>query len=385
METLILFSIYMICIISFSYYFYKKKLQLDLVIYTSILVLLISSFLFLSFYVESIFIKVGLFVANLAVVSFVFITIKDQITGILSLLKLNNISSFSEIQLQIEKSLSEISNIADKNGKLSSQVSDAKTLLSDLTNEQTDFLREQTTSLSQTASTIEQLGVTSDQTTEKAMLVVSTADKSIDISKRGFEAFERSVNNMASIRKKVERVAIKILELSAHTQKIGTIINTVNELAEFTNLLALNAAIEASKAGEFGKGFSVVASEIRRLSVQSQSAVAEIAEIIEEIQSATNSTVMATEEGTKEVDVGVNLINKAGSMMKESLGTLEENLNAARQILAANKQQTIGIEQITFAVSGLNDAMKHISADSKITDEVFVSLDNIQNDLIENN
>ena len=383
METLILFSIFLLSLIIFAVFFYKKKFTVDIILYIFLSIVIYSSLLFVVFYTTSFFAKCTLLIVNLAFVGIIVFYIKDEISKLLNILNLNNISSVSEIHKALEKKYQEADSTTEKNKSLSERVFDAKTLLSNLTNEQNEFLREQTTSLSQTASTIEQLGVTSDQTTEKAMLVVSTADKSIDISKRGFEAFERSVNNMVSIRKKVERVAIKILELSAHTQKIGTIINTVNELAEFTNLLALNAAIEASKAGEFGKGFSVVASEIRRLSVQSQTAVAEIAEIIEEIQTATNSTVMATEEGTKEVDVGVNLINKAGSMMKESLSILEENLNAARQILAANKQQTIGIEQITFAVSGLNDAMKHISEDSKVTDEVFASLDTIQTDLIE--
>jgi methyl-accepting chemotaxis protein len=238
--------------------------------------------------------------------------------------------------------------------------------------EQKAFFAEQNSAINQIVSTIKELSVTSDQTTEKALLVVDSADQSIDISKRGHEAFKKTVESMKSIRAKVERIAVRILDLSEQTQKIGMIINTVNELSEFTNLLALNASIEASKAGEYGRGFSVVASEIRQLSVQSQTAVSEIEEIISEIQNATNSSVMATEEGTKEVDVGVNLINRASSFLQDSLNSLHENSSAAKQILAANKQQTIGIEQITYAISGLNDAIHkmtiEMATESKVLD-----------------
>jgi methyl-accepting chemotaxis protein len=293
----------------------------------------------------------------------------------------NDIKFFEDIEHQLADAIQQSVSFKAKNEETVQQLSSMSKELAVTIEEQSASMTEQSSALNETAATVQELGVTASQTTDKANLVAQSADKSMDISNRGHDAFNRSVESMFEIRSKVERIAVQILELSSHTQKIGSIINTVDEIAETTNLLALNASIEASKAGESGRGFQVVASEIRKLAEQSKRSVADIAAIISEIQNATNSTVMATEEGTKGVDIGVELINKAGSLMEESIASLEDNLNAAQQILAANKQQTIGIEQITQAITNVNIVIKQVSAGTAQTKEAVRTLNLITDEL----
>ena len=244
------------------------------------------------------------------------------------------------------------------------------------------ILAEQSSAINETTTTIQELSYTGEQTMEKAHMVVNSAEHSMQISENGQQAVKRSVDEMISIRQKVEKIASQILSLSAQTQKIGIIISKVDEIAEQTNLLSLNASIEAAKAGDSGKGFSVVASEIRKLAEQSQQAVSEIATIITEIQSATNTTVMATEEGTKGVDAGVSQIGTTGELMEQSIESLNENVAYAQQILSATEQQNIGIKQINSAITSINEIMDQIAGSAEESKRISSELNELLNNMV---
>src|SRR5207237_31828 len=130
-----------------------------------------------------------------------------------------------------------------------------------------------------------------------------------------------------------------ILALAEQAQAIGEIIATVNDVAEQTNLLALNAAIEASRAGEHGKGFSVVAGEVKGLAEQSKRATAQVRQILGEIQKATNAAVLSTEEVTKGVAAAGRVAGQAGEAIRELAEALGEAAQAATQIVASAGQQ----------------------------------------------
>jgi methyl-accepting chemotaxis protein len=144
--------------------------------------------------------------------------------------------------------------------------------------------------------------------------------------------------------------------LSEQTQQIGEITATVNDIASQSNLLALNASVEAARAGEHGKGFAVVAVEVRNLAEQSKQATAQVKSILNEIQRATNAAVMATEEGTKGVDTGVDLTGQAGETIKQLAANISDSTNAAQQIVASAQQQSTGMEQIALAIENINQA-----------------------------
>lgn len=224
---------------------------------------------------------------------------------------------------------------------------------------QTSAAQQQATAIAEVSSTLSELRHTSAQALEKAELVIGESDRSIDASRQGAESVEASVSAMKEIREKVDAIANKIVSLSEQMQQIGEIIASVNEIAEQSKLLALNAAIEAARAGEHGRGFAVVASEIRSLADQSKQATVQVRKILGDIQAATTSAVIATEEGTKKVEAGMELATRSGEMLNVLGSTVEQSAGAARLIANASRQQTAGVEQVADAMSAINEAMSH--------------------------
>jgi methyl-accepting chemotaxis protein len=170
---------------------------------------------------------------------------------------------------------------------------------------------------------------------------------------------------MGQIRTRVETIAQTILGLAEQTQAIGTIITTVSELADQSNLLALNAAIEAARAGEQGKSFAVVAQHVRELAERSKAATQQVREILSEIQKATNAAVLVTEEGTKGVESGAKLAGQAGQVIHRIAGEVETGSQANVQIAAAAQQQTAGMEQIGQAMGSIQQATTQALASTR--------------------
>ncbi|HYR59425.1 MAG TPA: CHASE3 domain-containing protein, partial [Chthoniobacteraceae bacterium] len=159
--------------------------------------------------------------------------------------------------------------------------------------------------VTETTATVEEVKHTSEISTEKAKVVADEAQKAVEVARGGKVAVEQAIEGMGGIRGQMSAVAESILSLSAQSQAIGEIIATVDDLAAQSKLLAVNAAIEAAKAGDEGKGFAVVAQEVRSLAEQSKQATLQVRAILNDIQKATSSAVLATEQGSKAVEIGM--------------------------------------------------------------------------------
>ncbi len=211
-------------------------------------------------------------------------------------------------------------------------------------------------SANETTTTVEEARQTALVANEKAKSVSETAQNAVQVSTTGRKATEDTVEGMNRVREQVELVAENIVTLSEQGQAIGEIIVAVDDLAEQTNILAVNASIEAVKAGEHGKGFSVVAQEVKSLAGQSKQATKRVRTILNDIQRATGRAVMVTEEAGKTVDAGVKQAGQAG----EAITTLAESINeaaqAGTQIAASSRQQLTGMEQVTSAMESIKDA-----------------------------
>jgi methyl-accepting chemotaxis protein len=157
--------------------------------------------------------------------------------------------------------------------------------------------------------------------------------------------------------------------LSERTQQIGEIIETVNAIADQSKLLALNASIEAARAGEEGKGFAVVAMEVRQLAEQSRAATRRVSDILGEIQQATNTAVMVTEEGSKGAATGMELVNRAGMAIRDLANTIEESAQAAVQIAASTHQQSNGMNQLGAAMFQIKQANSQTAAAMEQTEQ----------------
>jgi methyl-accepting chemotaxis protein len=245
--------------------------------------------------------------------------------------------------------------VADFYSALQRLETDTQAIL-EATARQINMANEQDAVVTETTATVNEVRATVTETAERAQSVAETANLSVTISRGGIEAVAETIEGMDLIRRRVEDIADNILVLSEHTQQIGEIISTVNALADQSRMLALNASVEAARAGEEGKGFAVVAMEVRNLADQNRDATVQVREILGEIQRATNSAVMVTEEGSKGVDNGQMLVNKAGESIRELSKAIEEAALAAMQIAASTRQQTIGMDQLTGAMRTIKHA-----------------------------
>lgn len=201
------------------------------------------------------------------------------------------------------------------------------------TNRQENSVNKHIQLLKTTDEIIDKLKKSSQKTKESAIKVAGKSQESLSLSAEEQKAVKSNIEKMQTLKQKIEIIAELILELSEHTQQIGSIIGVVEDITEQTNMLALNAAVEAARAGEHGKGFAVVASEIRKLADESKQATTKITSLIYDIQQATNSTVMATEEGTKEIESGVNLAHKIAQSIEVLRNTISETVQAVDNIV----------------------------------------------------
>jgi PAS domain S-box-containing protein len=212
------------------------------------------------------------------------------------------------------------------------------------------------TSISETSTTVEEVQQAAKQTAEKARNVANSAQRVAEVSKNGQKAVEETISGMNRIREHMDSIAVSVIHLSEQSQSIGGIIASVTDIADQSNLLAVNAAIEAAKAGEQGRGFAVVAQEIKNLAGQSKQATLQVRNILNDIQKATGTAVMATEQGSKAVESGVKQSAQAGEAILALAESINEAVQSSTQIVASSQQQVVGMDQISMAMRDINQA-----------------------------
>jgi methyl-accepting chemotaxis protein len=212
------------------------------------------------------------------------------------------------------------------------------------------------TAIAETASTIEEVKQTAHVSSQKAKSVSDNAQEATQTAQEGRRSVEGTLEGMKRIQAQMEFIAESVVKLSEQSQAIGEIIATVNDLADQSNLLAVNAAIEAAKAGEHGRGFAVVAQELKNLAEQSKQATTQVRGILGDIQKATSAAVLATEQGDKAVEAGVNQSTEAGDAIRLLADGIIESARAATQIAASSQQQLIGTDQVAMAMENIKEA-----------------------------
>lgn len=199
---------------------------------------------------------------------------------------------------------------------------------------------EQSASVSQTTTTMDELSAASQQSAQQAEVAAASAREVLALVEGDGQ---EHLTNGSSLKEKVGQISTQILQLSEQTSQIGTISAFVSDLANQTNMLALNAAVEAVRAGEHGRGFGVVASEIRKLAEESRKSATNISALVNSIQGATNATVMVADEGTKSV---ANILAAVKNISVSS-----------QQISLTAKQQSIAIQQVVTAMNAINQGV----------------------------
>jgi methyl-accepting chemotaxis protein len=231
-------------------------------------------------------------------------------------------------------------------------------------NQQASGAKQQASAMTEITTTIKELLSTSRQIAESAQRVAQIADDTASAARSGDQVVHRTQDAVASIKRQVDLIVTHMLDLGRKSQQIGGILELINELSEQTNILAINATIEAVGAGETGKRFAVVADEIRKLADRVGGSTKEIRTLIDEIRSAVNTTVMATEGGSKAVDAGTRQFGDVAASLKQIVGLVGTTTEAAREIELSTKQQSTAVEQVTVAVADVAQATKETEATS---------------------
>src|SRR5438132_251136 len=206
-----------------------------------------------------------------------------------------------------------------------------------------------------------------NQVSNNAEASAEAARRALDAAEQGNRAVRDTLDGMQRIRASVQATAKKIKSLGDRSLEISEIINVINDITEQTNLLALNAAIEAARAGEAGRGFAVVADEVRKLAEHSRSATKDIAALIKAIQAETNEAVIVMEEGTKEVEGGASLADQAGRALDAISNVVRQSAELVQEISLASKQQVRGTEGVAHAMQIISSITRQTSQGTRGT------------------
>ena len=279
-------------------------------------------------------------------------------------------NSFKSMQKNLRNQIEEITEGVNV---LSSSSSEIMAMISQLASGSA----ETATSVSETTSTIEEVKQTTDVSNQKATEVADSAQKISMVSQDGRRSVQETIEGMNKIKQQMESIAGIVIQLSEKSHTIGEIATTVNDLAEQSNLLAVNASIEAAKAGEQGKGFTVVAQEIKNLAERSKESTVQIRTILADIQKEISSAVMATEQGGKVIDEALDLSTMASEVITTLASSVEQASQANIQIAASSQQQLVGMDQITSAMENIKEASLQTTNGTKQTEESVVELNKL--------
>jgi methyl-accepting chemotaxis protein len=246
--------------------------------------------------------------------------------------------------------------LSDQIGTAVGQVRSSSSELQAAANQQASGAKEQASAMTEISTTISELLATSRQIAESAQRVAHNAEQTANAARSGHGTVDLTHESISGIRRQVDQIVSHMLELGRKSQEIGAVLDIVSELAEQTNILAINATIEAAGAGEAGKRFAVVAEEIRKLADRVGGSTKEVRTLIDDVRSAVNTTVMATETGSKAVDAGTRQFGDVASTFKQIATLVTTTTDAAREIELSTKQQSTAVEQVNVAIANVTQA-----------------------------
>lgn len=249
------------------------------------------------------------------------------------------------------------------------------------TQEQAAGVEEQLAAVQETAATVDEITHAGSQVTKRAQEVIAAAQTTAQTSADGLRAVDETARVMDSIREQAEIVAQNIVALSEKTQAIGEVISTVNDISERSHLLALNAAIEAAAAGESGRSFTVVASEMKLLADQAKDATNQVRSILGDVQRGINTSVMLTEEAVKRTAAGKERTETTVRTIGEISSRIQESVQTFQQIVASTNQQQLGIEQVMGALTNIRQASQQTAAGTRQLDEAAANLASLSQQL----
>ena len=274
-----------------------------------------------------------------------------------------------EIIAAFNKMAGNLRQLIGEMGGMSGRVQKDTQIIQQLISEVRDRFREQHESTKQIGLAMDQLTETVSDISGTAEHVGVSAKGAVEAARSGTRVVEETIAGMGSIQTTVTQASADIHQLGQRSDDIGAIVAVIRGIADQTNLLALNAAIEAARAGEQGRGFAVVADEVRKLAEKTGSATQEIGQMIGSIQSQVKQTVHSMEQNQNEVQAGVSRAEKAGQSLAEILAGIENVSSMMERISAGATQQRTVVSEIGRRVDEIERGIDSTLARTEACDQ----------------
>ncbi len=256
--------------------------------------------------------------------------------------------------LGFNKVVGNIRNIIIKITEAVQATASAANQISSSTEEMAAGAQEQSSQTTEIAGAVEEMTKTIYETTKNTGQASEASKNAGKVAKEGGHVVEETIEGMNKIADVVRKSAETVQALGKSSDQIGEIVQVIDDIADQTNLLALNAAIEAARAGEQGRGFAVVADEVRKLAERTTKATKEIATMIKQIQKDTGGAVESMQQGTEQVESGKALAEKAGKSLQEIIHGAQQVVDIVTQVAAASEEQSSAAEQISKNIESIS-------------------------------
>lgn len=270
--------------------------------------------------------------------------------------------------------ISEISNTSD-------QVNSAVLALSDTVRQITGKVDDQAGRANQVATSSTEMSQTVMDIAKNAAEIASSAGETLNTAQNGADVVGKTVEEVQEISRTVTDLANVMTSLGDRSKQIGEIVGVINDIADQTNLLALNAAIEAARAGEQGRGFAVVADEVRKLAEKTAKATMEISEMIQAIQNETDKAVTSMDDSLVRVESGANFSTQAGDALQRIVSSVQELQTMVQQIASATEEMSTVTEQMGSDIEAIANASSETSADAGQVSEASSNLSELSENL----
>jgi len=264
-------------------------------------------------------------------------------------------AGFNDSVSKIREMIGQLSSVIDDTASSSNQISSS-------TEEMAAGAQEQNMQAQEVAKAVDEMTQSIIETSRNATKAREMAETAGRIAEEGGVVVRRTLNGINSIANVISETSTTVIKLGESSNQIGEIIQVIEDIADQTNLLALNAAIEAARAGEQGRGFAVVADEVRKLAERTGTATKEIASMIKNIQNEAKVTVNSIAKGNEEMVRGRELASQAGKSLEEIIVHSKDVVDAIIQVAGASEQQSKAAEQISLNIDGISQVTHESSA-----------------------
>jgi methyl-accepting chemotaxis protein len=308
--------------------------------------------------------------------------IKDITRGDLTnRVKIASDDEIGEIARYFNKSVDGLYDTITRVAKSSNLVSEAAHTLDTATEQMSTGVEQAASQVNSVATASEEMSTTSSEIAQNCAVAAKSSLKANNAAVTGESIIQETVMVMNRINKRVKESSEIIKQLGARSDQIGEVVGLINDIADQTNLLALNAAIEAARAGEHGRGFAVVADEVRKLAERTTEATKEIGSTIKAMQLETKSAVNSMEDGVREVETGTAETGKSGEALRDILKQINAVTTEINQIAVASEQQTATTDEIASNIQQISLVMHDTSKMIKENADAASQLSNLSKDL----